>query len=92
VAGHAFDRGGVEQVGAVLEAEAEPAIDLCAVEQQVERDQTDWWASRFEPAADALELDLAVDEIRARFGLGAITRAVLLGRETGFTMPLLPDS
>ena len=39
----------------------------------------------------ALELDLAVDEIRARFGLGAITRAVLLGRETGLTMPLLPD-
>ena len=39
----------------------------------------------------ALELDFAVDEIRARFGLGAITRAVLLGRETSFTMPLLPD-
>jgi DNA polymerase IV len=38
-----------------------------------------------------LELDLAVDEIRTRFGLDAIKRAVLLGRDTGFAMPLLPD-
>jgi DNA polymerase IV len=38
-----------------------------------------------------LELDLAVDEIRTRFGLDAIRRAVLLGRETGLAMPLLPD-
>ena len=38
-----------------------------------------------------LELDLAVDEIRTRFGLDAIKRAVLLGRDAGLTMPLLPD-
>jgi DNA polymerase IV len=38
-----------------------------------------------------LELDFAIDEIRTRFGLDAITRAVLLGREAGLTMPLLPD-
>jgi DNA polymerase-4 len=38
-----------------------------------------------------LELDLAVDEIRSRFGLDAIRRAVLLGREAGLAMPLLPD-
>jgi DNA polymerase-4 len=36
-------------------------------------------------------LDAAVDEIRNRFGLSAITRAVLLGRETGLSIPLLPD-
>jgi DNA polymerase-4 len=36
-------------------------------------------------------LDAAVDEIRNRFGLSAITRAVLLGRNPGLTMPLLPD-
>jgi DNA polymerase IV len=36
-------------------------------------------------------LDLAVDEIRDRFGTAAITRAVLLGRDPGLTMPLLPD-
>jgi DNA polymerase IV len=38
-----------------------------------------------------LELDLAVDEIRTRFGLDSIRRAVLLGRDTGLAMPLLPD-
>ncbi|HMI28833.1 MAG TPA: hypothetical protein VK490_03950, partial [Gaiellaceae bacterium] len=38
-----------------------------------------------------IALDVAVDEIRERFGLSAITRAVLLGRETGLSMPLLPD-
>ncbi len=36
-------------------------------------------------------LDAAVDEVRDRFGTAAITRAVLLGRDPGLTMPLLPD-
>jgi DNA polymerase-4 len=36
-------------------------------------------------------LDAAVDTIRDRFGSAAIVRAVLLGRDPGFSMPLLPD-
>jgi DNA polymerase IV len=36
-------------------------------------------------------LDLALDEVRARFGSDAVTRAVLLGRSQGLTVPLLPD-
>jgi DNA polymerase-4 len=36
-------------------------------------------------------LDAALDEIRERFGSGAVTRAVLLGRDPGLTVPLLPD-
>jgi DNA polymerase-4 len=36
-------------------------------------------------------LDAALDEVRARFGSGAVTRAVLLGRDQGLTVPLLPD-
>src|SRR2546423_9533608 len=36
-------------------------------------------------------LDTALDEIRGRFGTSAITRAVLLGRDTGLVVPLLPD-
>ena len=36
-------------------------------------------------------LDAAVDEVRDRFGAAAITRAVLLGRDQGPTVPLLPD-
>ncbi len=35
--------------------------------------------------------DRTVDEIRARFGTDALRRAVLVGRATGFTVPLLPD-
>ncbi len=42
-------------------------------------------------AAGGAALDAAVDEVRDRYGTTAITRAVLLGRETGLVMPLLPD-
>jgi len=37
------------------------------------------------------ELEAALDEIRERFGSAAVTRAVLLGRDPGITVPLLPD-
>jgi DNA polymerase-4 len=36
-------------------------------------------------------LDAALDDIRDRFGSGAITRAVLVGRDQDPTVPLLPD-
>lgn len=36
-------------------------------------------------------LDVALDEVRDRFGSAAVTRAVLLGRNPGLAMPLLPD-
>ena len=36
-------------------------------------------------------LDAVLDEIRARFGSNAVTRAVLLGRDQGIEVPLLPD-
>jgi DNA polymerase IV len=36
-------------------------------------------------------LDAALDEVRDRFGAAAITRAVLLGRDQGVSMPQLPD-
>ena len=36
-------------------------------------------------------LDVALDDIRERFGAGAITRAALVGRDPGLTVPLLPD-
>jgi DNA polymerase-4 len=37
------------------------------------------------------DLDAVLDDIRDRFGSAAITRAVLLGRDQGLTVPLLPD-
>jgi DNA polymerase-4 len=36
-------------------------------------------------------LDAALDAIRERFGAEAVTRALLLGRQPGVVMPLLPD-
>jgi DNA polymerase-4 len=44
----------------------------------------------FDPDDGAL-LDVALDEIRDRFGTAAVTRAVLVGRRPDLTMPLLPD-
>jgi DNA polymerase IV len=37
-------------------------------------------------------LDLALDEVRDRFGRSSVTRAVLVGRSAGFEAPLLPDT
>jgi DNA polymerase-4 len=36
-------------------------------------------------------LDAAVDDVRARFGSAAVTRAVLVGRDAPAWVPLLPD-
>ncbi|HUG64995.1 MAG TPA: DNA polymerase IV [Gaiellaceae bacterium] len=36
-------------------------------------------------------LDAALDEVRDRYGSAAVTRAVLVGRDEGISMPLLPD-
>jgi DNA polymerase-4 len=36
-------------------------------------------------------LDAALDQVRGRFGNDAITRAALLGRDQGLSVPLLPD-
>jgi DNA polymerase-4 len=44
----------------------------------------------FDPHSDGA-LDAALDEVRDRFGHAAVTRAVLLGRDQGLTVPMLPD-
>jgi DNA polymerase-4 len=36
-------------------------------------------------------VDVAVDAVRERFGAAAITRGVLIGRDPGIEMPLLPE-
>jgi DNA polymerase-4 len=43
------------------------------------------------PFNRTVELDVVVDRIRDRFGAGAITRGVLVGRDPGVWVPLLPD-
>jgi DNA polymerase-4 len=36
-------------------------------------------------------IDAALDDVRERFGTSAVTRAVLLGRDEGFSVAMLPD-
>jgi len=36
-------------------------------------------------------LDSALDDVRDKFGTGSLTRAVLLGKNTGMQVPMLPD-
>jgi DNA polymerase-4 len=55
----------------------------------LEREDAIQLALAFDPRFD--ELDAALDEVRDRFGFAAVTRAVLLGRNPGVVMPLLPD-
>ena len=44
----------------------------------------------FAPDRDTA-LDAVVDDVRERFGVDAITRGVLVGRDPGISVPLLPD-
>ncbi|MBB6565964.1 DNA polymerase IV [Kribbella sandramycini] len=44
----------------------------------------------FDKAAND-ELDSALDKVKDKFGANAITRGVLLGRDQGLSMPMLPD-
>ena len=71
-----IERRGITLVGVSLgNLEDDDAIQLAL------------WLDQASPTA----LDSAVDDIRDRFGSAAITRAVLLGRDQGLTVPLLPD-
>ena len=55
----------------------------------LENDSAVQLALPFDRHTDAL--DAALDEVRERFGAEAVTRAVLLGRDQGLTVPMLPD-
>lgn len=43
------------------------------------------------PFERSRDLDRALDDVRERFGTAAITRGVLVGRDLGIAVPLLPD-
>ncbi len=40
---------------------------------------------------DRERLDAALDDVQQRFGAGAVTRAGLIGRDQGMSVPLIPD-
>lgn len=45
-----------------------------------------------QPVRDSTVLDATLDDLRSRFGTGAVMRATQLGRRQGVTVPVLPDS
>ena len=80
-----------------LLAGAKPVIDrqggLTLVGIAVGSLEDDWAVQLTLPldGHDGVGLDAALDEVRARFGPNAVTRGVLLHRDQGLTVPLLPD-
>ena len=57
----------------------------------IDRDGAQQLEFAFPPAVDLTAIDTAVDQVRTRFGNGAVMRGVLLGRDPGLEMPHLPD-
>ncbi|MDT5314588.1 MAG: polymerase [Mycobacterium sp.] len=57
----------------------------------IDRDGAQQLELPFSSAADLIALDSAVDEVRQRFGNASVMRGVLIGRDPGLEMPMLPD-
>ncbi len=57
----------------------------------IDRDGAQQLELPFSEHADTGDLDDAVDQVRQRYGIAALTRGVLLGRDPGLEMPHLPD-
>lgn len=56
----------------------------------IDRDGAQQLELPFGAAPDQTALEAAMDEVRQRFGNGSVTRGVLLGRDPGLEMPMLP--
>jgi DNA polymerase-4 len=57
----------------------------------IDRDGAQQLELPFTTAADQIALDSAVDEVRQRFGNASVMRGVLVGRDPGLEMPMLPE-
>ena len=72
----------------LIEAQGLTLVGLALT--NLEDDSAVQLALPFAPQLD-WALDAALDEVRDRFGSNAVTRALLVGRNRGVEMPLLPD-
>lgn len=78
---------------------AERGLTLLGVAlSNLDREGAEQLALPFEPGtgppvteSDGVRLDGALDAVRAKFGSVAVTRAALLGRDRGESVPILPD-
>ncbi|MDY6999253.1 MAG: DNA polymerase IV [Actinomycetota bacterium] len=57
----------------------------------IDRDGAHQLELPFENRGDTAPIDSVVDLVRQRYGKAAVLRGVLLGRDAGLEMPLLPD-
>jgi DNA polymerase-4 len=57
----------------------------------IDRDGAQQLELPFGSETEVLAVDSAVDKIRQRFGNSSLTRGVLVGRDPGLEMPMLPD-
>ncbi|BDY27900.1 DNA polymerase IV [Mycolicibacterium mageritense] len=57
----------------------------------IDREGTQQLELPFEHQPDPIAIDCAIDKVRQRFGNGLLTRGVLVGRDPGLEMPMLPD-
>jgi DNA polymerase-4 len=80
-------RGLLAAATPTLEAQGLTLVGISLANLQDERRMQ--LAFTFDPRFDAL--DAALDTVRDRFGSASVTRAVLLGRDPGVVMPVLPD-
>lgn len=58
---------------------------------EIARDGAEQLMLPFTTGAEFDAVDAAVDSVRRRYGKAALTRGVLVGRDAGLEMPLLPD-
>lgn len=57
----------------------------------IERGGTQQLELPFAEQPDPVAIDSAIDQVRQRFGNAVLTRGVLVGRDPGLEMPMLPD-
>ena len=81
-------RGLLDAVMPLIRAKGVTLVGIAL--SNLERDDAIQLALPFE-ARNGPALDGVLDAVRARFGTGALTRTVLLGRRAGMDMPQLPD-
>ncbi|WP_354523091.1 DNA polymerase IV [Mycolicibacterium sp. 624] len=81
-----------ELVAAARPLTAERGLTLVGFAvSNIDRDGAQQLELPFDAAVDPVALDSAVDEVRQRFGNGSVMRGVLLGRDPGLEMPMLPE-
>lgn len=81
-----------ELVGAAAPVIAERGLTLIGFAvSNIDRDGAQQLELPFGPGPDLVAVDRAVDRVRERFGNSALTRGVLVGRDAGVEVPMLPD-